>query len=299
MGCAVGNIDQPTDNGAEAMVRTDSQFYGDPITADGYRIDNENGNAVDKSKNWSQAVADAKKKAGSALPQDAQFVVVEKGDCLWRIAEQYGVDPQQLVNDNRPLFENPNLIHPNQVVIVRKTPANAKAFEAPGSSQPGGGQQPGQTTGPQMMGPPSVIGKIKADGERVNATCAAADYEALRKSIEAYIGPLGSEDWIKKVRELYGYNWGSADSTITREITHTVAGQINRLGPDLPAATPNQLAERVQKHLVAFLCALPEDQKADAIKLLMDYKWDNPNYGYADSKFMRAQIQKVVNPPTS
>src|SRR4051794_36432034 len=117
--------------------------YGDPISSDGFRIDNEDGNKEDKSKNWTNAVNAAKSKVGASLPPNAQFVIVEKGDCLWRIAQQYGEDPEQLIADNRALFSNPNLIFKDQVVIVRGSSGNASAWTPAGNAA--GGSQPAAT----------------------------------------------------------------------------------------------------------------------------------------------------------
>ena len=55
---------------------------------------------------------------------NSQYVVVEKGDCLWDIAEEYGVDPQTLIRDNKQFADNPDLIYPGEIVIVRLPDAN-------------------------------------------------------------------------------------------------------------------------------------------------------------------------------
>jgi LysM repeat protein len=167
----------------------------DPISPDFKRFDDDIGtrhanNPAQLAEDFSGKI-EAAKADGANASGDTTWVVVEKGDNLWDIAEQYGVDPQTLIGDNKQ-FGDPDLIHPGQVVVVRK-PNNIQTPAAPnaGSNQPAagnggnqpvanGGNQPGGTTAQPAFGPsvppgpvfgPSVsqandpLAPIRADGE--------------------------------------------------------------------------------------------------------------------------------------
>lgn len=92
----------------------------------GNRIDNDTGKnkntQAELGKAFWNAIEDTKGKIadrGGDIPENARYVVVERGDCLWNIAEEYGVDPQTLIKDNKQFMENPDLIHAGQIVVVR------------------------------------------------------------------------------------------------------------------------------------------------------------------------------------
>ena len=98
----------------------------DPILPNGHRLDNDGNNTKDLAHDFSTEITATKKaieKKGGEVPPNAQFVVVEKGDCLWNIANEYNVDPLTLIEDNKQ-FKNPDLIHPGEVVVVRLPDGN-------------------------------------------------------------------------------------------------------------------------------------------------------------------------------
>lgn len=55
--------------------------------------------------------------ASAGTPQSAQAHIVRKGDTLWGIARQYGVELAALIRAN-PQIKNPNLIYPGEAVKV-------------------------------------------------------------------------------------------------------------------------------------------------------------------------------------
>jgi len=113
----------------------------DPIGPNGLRFDNDpektrnHNTETQLAHNFTAEIAEVKKiikNSGGEVPQNAQFVVVEKGDCLWDIAEEYNVDPQTLIDDNKQFQDNPDLIHPDEIVVVRLPDGN-KAPESGGA----------------------------------------------------------------------------------------------------------------------------------------------------------------------
>jgi len=50
-----------------------------------------------------------------------KYHTVKKGDCLWNIAKKYygkGSDWKKIYNANKDLIKNPNLIYPNQKLVI-------------------------------------------------------------------------------------------------------------------------------------------------------------------------------------
>jgi len=54
------------------------------------------------------------------LPPNNQYYIVQPGDTLSKIAKRYGVDLNDLINENRRrgLIEDPNLIYPGQRIYI-------------------------------------------------------------------------------------------------------------------------------------------------------------------------------------
>jgi LysM domain-containing protein len=94
----------------------------DPIDPNGRRIDNDNQGQTGDFSAQIDAVTQLLARKGQQVDPNVFWVAVEKGDCLWDIAEEYGVDPLQLIKDNQQFAKNPDLIFADQVVMVRLSP---------------------------------------------------------------------------------------------------------------------------------------------------------------------------------
>lgn len=67
------------------------------------------------------ASADGERAASAEQPQTGSSYTVQKGDCLWKIAQQHygkGSDYGRIYDANNNQISNPNLIYPGQVIYI-------------------------------------------------------------------------------------------------------------------------------------------------------------------------------------
>lgn len=67
------------------------------------------------------ASADSERAPSTEQPQSGSSYTVQKGDCLWKIAQQHygkGSDYAKIYNANNDQISNPNLIYPGQVIYI-------------------------------------------------------------------------------------------------------------------------------------------------------------------------------------
>jgi LysM repeat protein len=272
------------------MVLPIDRKFGDPISSDGYRIDNENGNKEDKSKNWTAAINAVKTKieqSGHNLPPNAHYVVVEKGDCLWRIAEQYGEDPEQLIADNGPLFKNPNLIHPGDVVVVRGSDANKDAWTpAPSTSDvPDPGVQPTTSSAP-IMGPyatnttPTALSQIKADSAQFDQYPTAQNGQKLETDVSNYLGDPTSPGFADRVHTLTQIDCGGG--SISKTIPTVVGKKLHGYREE----PSTNLVSHTRSVFHTVLAALPESERKGAAQKMMQ--------GLSGDQFMQDQLKSVA-----
>ena len=65
--------------------------------------------------------ADGQRAPSADQPQTGRTYTVQKGDCLWKIAQQYygkGSDLTKIYDANSDQISNPNLIYPGQVLYI-------------------------------------------------------------------------------------------------------------------------------------------------------------------------------------
>lgn len=65
--------------------------------------------------------ADGQRAPSADQPQTGRTYTVQKGDCLWKIAQQYygkGSDWAKIYDANSDQISNPNLIYPGQVLYI-------------------------------------------------------------------------------------------------------------------------------------------------------------------------------------
>lgn len=85
---------------------------------------------------WAAPLA-AQEPAGLPEKASGREHVVRKGDTLWDLAKLYLTNPflwPLLYEANRGTVEDPNLIYPNERLVIPPVPAVADAAEAPGAA---------------------------------------------------------------------------------------------------------------------------------------------------------------------
>lgn len=238
------------------------------IDGEGYFI-NAQGQRFDQSLQgnqaaWKQAIEDTRAKAeangadtGDLPPpeNETSCIVVEKGDCLWSIAEEAGVDPAQLsYKDNEQFEANPDLIHPGDIVFVRKAP--------PASTEP---SEP-------------------ADPALTNMEAAAANGHtwSLNAQLWRFVGQVQvGNDPGPAFEAVANHDWGEHRDTVMQALQNVTLRHLENPVPVMGAVGGSSgldFDSSVRQYVRAYLSALPGENRRSAAEGLSEHEWDNPEY---------------------
>jgi hypothetical protein len=154
---------------------------------------------TDQSDEFKAAIAKAKQE-GAVVNANTTFAIVEKGDWLLKIADQYGANGRQLAyTDNKQYADNPNLIHEGEAVVVNG--GDPKAGDEPGNplaGTPSGASTPAaetatDTTPPNPKGYQTVLSMLSST---------QWDSGWRQAALQNYLGPLTPEQRQAAVKQL-------------------------------------------------------------------------------------------------
>jgi hypothetical protein len=161
------------------------------VNAQGQVLQNGQWVTTDQSDEFKAAIAKAKQE-GAVVNANSTFAIVEKGDWLLKIADQYGVNGRQLAyTDNKQFADNPNLIYEGEAVVVNG--GDPKAGDEPGNPLAGTPSGPSSTALPNPQGYQQMMTVLS------NKDSTSAQRQA---AVEAYLAPLTPEQRQAAVKQL-------------------------------------------------------------------------------------------------
>ncbi|HET8729245.1 MAG TPA: hypothetical protein VFO41_17220 [Alphaproteobacteria bacterium] len=257
------------------------------IDSEGYFIDPQ-GNRLDETlqgdhQAWRAAIADARSEAEAhgaptgdlpPPPAETSYVVVEQGDCLWSIAEEAGVDPVELSYSDNAQFENPDLIHPGDIVLVHRSPPGPAETDAAPPEDP-------------------ALAAVETAAE-------SGDRAAVMTQLSTYLGNVHAEDSAGKFRAVAEHDWGDASGVVMEELFNATAWNLEN-APPLTGPTGGSAGQafdrNVRDYLRGYLEALPDvcsieplGGRTAAADALMQHEWANAEYMTGQISMVRADL---------
>jgi hypothetical protein len=220
------------------------------INAQGQVLQNGKWVDTDQKQYFLDQIEKAKRKhlenGGAPIDGNTTFAVVEKGDFLFKIGRQYGVNERQIsYTDNEQYEDNPDLIHAGDVVFVKG--GNAAAGDKPGAkvagdvipaSQPGA-QEPGagepQPVSLDLTGKPTyeqTLAILK------NPKATSLQRQAALEAYLVHVDPTKRQGEIDRMKGALDINESSMTSWDRTAIAQDMSLVMQRFaGPNPPTAT--------------------------------------------------------------
>jgi hypothetical protein len=163
------------------------------VNAQGQVLQNGQWVTTDQSDEFKAAIDKAKRESGGkGFNENTTFAIVEKGDWLLKIADQYGVNGSKLAyTDNKQFADNPNLIYEGEAVFVNG--GKAAAGDEPGNPLAG------KPTGPSSAALPNPQGYQQMMTVLSNKDSTSAQRQA---AVEVYLAPLTPEQRQVAVKQI-------------------------------------------------------------------------------------------------
>ncbi|KGM36079.1 LysM peptidoglycan-binding domain-containing protein [Inquilinus limosus] len=185
---------------------------------------------------WAAAVKQAMQRNGITDASNLRFMVAEKGDSQWSMAQQIGSPWGEMVDFNR--FKDDDLIDIGEVVV-----APAPTPEAAAALGPKGRDAFAQS-----------IESRSNEAANADSGTAGQKWDAVNGDIKTYLNSLSGDDFIQGAFDLIGYKDFTEDTAYTR--TLVIDNVLGSLGNDKGA----------QQQMVDQLLAQKWPDNADAIK---------------------------------
>jgi hypothetical protein len=216
------------------------------------------------------------------------YAAVQQGDWQWKIALKYGADPAQTAYRNNEQFQNPDLIHAGDVVMLQD-PAKAKGATGAGPTNgvPDEGARPI---------PDNVLNPIKD-------AAAKGDQATVDRLVKDYLN--GAKDTAERDQRFVALQqsestWGGAeakkvvDQAVRSYVEQAVDYSDEALARSgLDGAFEIGLRNSAESIIAGYLRSLPADQRMDEANRLFNHGWQNPDYVQAR---INAASQQVLPP---
>jgi hypothetical protein len=163
------------------------------VNAQGQVLQNGQWVTTNQSDEFKAAIDKAKKESGGkGVDENTTFAIVEKGDWLFKIAGQYGVNGSKLAyTDNKQFADNPNLIYEGEAVFVNGGKASA-------------GDEPGNPLAGKPTGPSSAALPNPQGYQQMKTVLSDKDSTSAQRqtAVEVYLAPLTPEQRQAAVKQL-------------------------------------------------------------------------------------------------